>query len=269
MQRTIQDWGGNIAAFVVVILANVLSNALPINNQTMPEISAKYPSLFTPSGFTFSIWGVIYLGLLIFVVYQALPSQRGNGRCADISKLFQFNCVANAAWIVVWHYDLLALSLLVMFAILASLILIYRQLGATDSPIVALPFRIYTAWICVATIANISVLQTAYGLDDIGISAVDWTLLKIALAGAIATVIVVRNRDIYFAGVVVWAAYGIATKQVATPAVAGAALAAMYLLAMLIIYSLVSRLAVTKQGTECKRYSSKTPSYLSPAPTGE
>ena len=76
MRRPFSDWGGNLAAFVLVLAMNTLSNVLPLNSQTMPEISAKYPSLFTPAGFTFSIWGVIYLGLMIFVIYQALPSQR-------------------------------------------------------------------------------------------------------------------------------------------------------------------------------------------------
>jgi hypothetical protein len=86
MKRTITDWGGNLGAFALVILLNVLSNALPINGQTMPEISAKYPSLFTPAGFTFSIWGVIYLSLLIFVVWQALPAQRSDSKVAAVSN---------------------------------------------------------------------------------------------------------------------------------------------------------------------------------------
>lgn len=94
MQRPLLDWGGNLAAFMLVVVLNVLSNALPINGQTMPEISAKYPSLFTPAGFTFSIWGVIYVALLLFVIYQALPSQRNNETIAGISRLFQINCVA-------------------------------------------------------------------------------------------------------------------------------------------------------------------------------
>ena len=166
MRRTLPDWGGNLVAFAVVILLNVLSNALPINDQTMPEISAKYPSLFTPAGFTFSIWGVIYLTLLIFVVWQALPTQRSNAKVAGISKYFQVNCLMNAVWIVVWHYDLLALSFVVMLVILTTLILIYRSLIATidtapfvEHLVLYLPFSLYTGWITLATIANLSVLQ--------------------------------------------------------------------------------------------------------------
>ncbi len=232
MTRDIRDWGGNIVAFLSVVVMNVLSNALPINNQTMPVISAKYPSLFTPAGFTFSIWGIIYLALLVFVVYQALPSQRQNQSIAGISRLFQINCIANAVWVVVWHYDLLAASVLVMFAILATLILIYRKLVG-DSLILRIPFSLYTAWISLATIANISALQISSGWDDIGMSAVHWTLVKLALAGAIGASVILKARDIPFILVVAWAAYGISVMQVETPAVAGAALTLCLLALML------------------------------------
>ena len=78
MVRAASDWGGNIAAFGLTIALNAMATSIPLGGQTPPEISAKYPSLFTPAGFTFSIWGVIYLGLVFFIIYQALPAQRGN-----------------------------------------------------------------------------------------------------------------------------------------------------------------------------------------------
>ena len=89
MNRSISDWGGNIAAFILVIVFNWLANALPFNDQSQAEIAAKYPSLFTPAGFTFSIWGVIYLALLAFIIYQALPSQRQNALRALQNQLRQ------------------------------------------------------------------------------------------------------------------------------------------------------------------------------------
>lgn len=249
MQRSLVDWGGNLAAFAVVILLNVLSNALPINGQTMPEISAKYPSLFTPAGFTFSIWGLIYLSLLIFVIYQALPSQRDNARLARIGTYFKINCLANALWIVVWHYDLLVLSLLVMLVILATLILIYGSLieqvecsGTLERVALHLPFSLYTGWITVATIANISVLQTHYGLDAVALNAEQWTYLKLALAGAIGAFVVLRFRDAVFVLVIAWAAYGISVMQSATPAVSGAATTLSLLALILAAYEGASRL---------------------------
>ncbi len=241
MQRSAADWVGNLAAFGVMIVLNVLSNALPINGQSMPEISAKYPSLFTPAGFTFAIWGVIYLGLLVFVIWQALPAQRSDSRLASISILFKINCLMNALWLVVWHYDLIALSLLVMFAILATLILIYRRLiedidaaPFSEHLVLYLPFSLYTGWITVATIANASVLQTANGWDDVGLSALQWTLIKLALAGAIGATMVLRFRDVVFALVVAWAAYGISVVHVATPEVAGAATTLSFLALLLV-----------------------------------
>lgn len=241
MQRTITDWGGNIVTYAVMIVLNVLSNALPINGQSMPEISARYASLFTPAGFTFSIWGVIYLALLAFVVWQALPAQRRSDKVAALSPWFKASCLLNALWILVWHYDLLVLSMLVMLCILASLIMIYRRLitrlgiaSRVEHLVLYLPFSLYTGWITVATIANASILQTAYGLDDALTGAVNWTLLKLALAGAIGASMILRVRDIVFALAVAWAAFGIAEKQVATPAVAGAAMA-LYLLMLILV----------------------------------
>lgn len=241
MQRSLSDWGGNLVAFAVVILFNVLSNSLPINGQTMPEISAKYPSLFTPAGFTFSIWGVIYLALLFFVVWQALPAQRDNRKVAAISTYFQLNCLMNAVWIVVWHYDLVALSLIVMLGILATLILIYRSLiSSIDTApfaqhlVLYLPFSLYTGWITLATIANASVLQNANGWDDVWLTAVQWALLKLAVAGAIGATILVKFRDIPFGLVIAWGAYGISVMQSATPEVSGAAMT-LSLLALILV----------------------------------
>ena len=249
MQRQLSDWGGNLAAFVLVVVLNVMSNALPINGQTMPEISAKYPSLFTPAGFTFSIWGVIYLALLLFVVYQALPSQRSNEKIAGISRLFQINCVANASWIVAWHYDLLTISLLIMLVMLVTLILIYRallgtveQASITQHLLLHFPFSLYTGWITLATIANISTVQTGNGWDNIGLTAISWTLLKLALAGAIGAAVVLRYGDVVFVLVVAWAAYGISVMQSATPAVSGGALTLSLLALLLAMNEAVARL---------------------------
>ena len=252
MQRPLSDWGGNLAAFLLVVVLNGLANALPINGQTMPEISAKYSSLFTPAGFTFSIWGVIYLALLLFVVYQALPSQRDNQTIAGISRLFQLNCVANASWIVAWHYDLLAVSLLIMLILLVTLILIYRALldevrnaSIAQRLLLHFPFSLYTAWIVVATIANLSIVQTGNGWDNIGLTAVSWTLLKLALAGAIAATVVLRYGDVVFVLVIAWAAYGISVMQSATPAVSGGASTVSLLALLLAMYEAVARLRRT------------------------
>ena len=99
MERKVSDWGGAIAAYILVILVNYLSNALPLNGMTQKDLSDKYASLFTPASFTFSIWGVIYLALAGFIVYQALPAQRNSELVSRVSKLFILSCAANILWL--------------------------------------------------------------------------------------------------------------------------------------------------------------------------
>ena len=118
-----------------------------------------------------------------------------------------------------------------MLAILAILIAIYRALGITNTQaswkhrlFLQLPFSLYLGWITVATVANISILQNGMGWDDVLMSATNWTLLKLAIVGAICAIVVLRRGDSIYALVIAWAAYGIMSKQVDTPAVAGAAL---------------------------------------------
>ena len=242
MHRPLGDWAGNIVAFAVMIAVNVLSSTLPINGQSMPEISARYPSLFTPAGFTFSIWGVIYLALLLFVTWQALPRQRTSDQLARISPWFKINCLANALWLVAWHYNQLVVSLLLMLLILATLVLVYRTLivDIASAPLLQhfvlyLPFSIYTGWITVATIANASIIQYSRGWDDIFFSAAGWTFGKLALAGAVGATMILKFRDVPFALVIAWAAYGISAMQSGTPAISAAATTLSLLMLFLVI----------------------------------
>ena len=239
MQRPTIDWAGNVAAFIAVIIVNSMANGVPIGGQTTGEISAKYPSLFTPAGFTFSIWGLIYLSLAVFVIWQALPAQRENTALANLSLPFKLNCLANSVWIFAWHYDQLLISLVLMLGILVTLIQIFRGLDAGTSMIVKFPFSLYTGWITVATIANISALQTGGDLNDVGLSAVQWTWLKLAVAGTIGAVVISNTKNIVYVLVIAWAALGIYSKQGATPEVAGAAITLSILAVLLALYTLL------------------------------
>ncbi|MEM9304103.1 MAG: tryptophan-rich sensory protein [Pseudomonadota bacterium] len=225
---------GNAVAFTLVIVMNALANALPLNGQTTGQVSASYRSLFTPAGFTFGIWGIIYLALLAFIVYQFLPRQRTSGLLRRITPWFLLSCVANALWIVAWHWEQIALSLALMLVLLFALLAILRQFEAPDAKtpgarvFVVLPFSIYGGWITLATIANFSALQTAWGWNDLGMTAVTWTQLKLAAAALVAAWVALGVRNVPFVLVVAWAAHGIASGQAATPEVAGAARMLMF-----------------------------------------
>ncbi len=230
MDRKISDWGGNIVALMLVIVVNALANILRFGGQTTGDVSDKYYSMFTPAGFTFVIWSLIYLLLAVFVVYQSLPAQRSNPQLARVSPWFQAGCAANVLWMFAWHLEWIGVSLALMIVLLISLFRIYRLLDIVDPDrppghrwLVQLPFSVYLGWISVATIANISAMQSALGWNYAVLEEVSWTLLKLAIAGALGAIVTLRRHDVAYGLVIGWAAFGIGAGQAATPAVAGAA----------------------------------------------
>lgn len=230
-----------VLSLFVVLIVNFLANFLPIGGRTTGEVSDSYPSLFTPAGFTFSIWGVIYIFLIAYAIYQLHPRNKYRTTFDRINRHFVVNCTANTLWIVCWHYDFITLSLILMAVILTSLIGIYRHVlpgklqGFRDHIFVKIPFSLYLGWITVATLANISVEQTVIGMDNWIMTKTVWVFVELALAGAVGTVMVIRYRDPIFGSVVAWAAYGITDKQIDTPEVAGAAAAVMILVLVILI----------------------------------
>ncbi|MBT8066528.1 MAG: tryptophan-rich sensory protein [Gammaproteobacteria bacterium] len=230
MDRKISDWGGNIVALVLVIVVNGLANVLRFGGQTTGEVSDKYYSMFTPAGFTFAIWSLIYLLLALFTVYQSLPAQRSNEQLARISLWFKAGCGANVLWMFAWHLEWIGVSLVLMIVLIVSLVRIYRVLDIVDPAapagqrwLVQLPFSVYLGWISVATIANISAMQSALGWNYAVLEEVSWTLLKLAVAGSLGAIVTLRRHDVAYGLVIGWAAFGIGAGQAATPAVAGAA----------------------------------------------
>ena len=119
----------NLVAVVATIVINGLANTLPLNGQNTGEISDRFKVFFVPAGYVFSIWGLIYLFLLAFSIYQALPKQRENPRLVAVGYLFVFSCVANISWLFFWHYNLFVLSLIAMLVLFACLVAIYIRIG--------------------------------------------------------------------------------------------------------------------------------------------
>jgi benzodiazapine receptor len=229
----------NILAFILVVAVNGLANSLPINNQTTGAVSDSYPVMFTPAGYVFSIWGLIYLGLLAFVIYQALPGQRDNPRLERVGYWFIWSCVLNSIWIFLWHYELMLWSVIVIVGLLVSLIMVYLRLETGRSPVPAgeallarLPFSIYLGWISVATIANVSVLLYSLGWDGFGLTEQVVTVIMLVIGSLLGYLIVRRHGEVAYPLVLVWAFVGIVLKQSGfTLVVVAAGLAAAAMLA--------------------------------------
>lgn len=215
-----------IVAVVAMIAVNGLANALPINGQTTGEVSDRFSIYFVPAGYVFSIWGLIYLAVAAFTIYQALPSQRENPRLRRIGYPVVVSCVANAAWILLFHYEQFALTLLAMLLLLACLLVIYLRLGTgrtaaltAETWLVRVPFSLYLGWITVATAANVSQLLEYLGWGGWGISEPAWAVILLVVATAIAGAVSLTRGDIAYMLVIIWAFIGIALRHAATPTV--------------------------------------------------
>ncbi len=228
-----------IVLILGTIVVNGLANALPINGQQTGEISDRFQTYFTPAGYVFSIWGVIYLGLLAYGVFQALPRHRDSAVLRAIEVPFWISCLANIGWILLWHYEFFGLTLLVMLVLLASLVLVYRQLirhprgSAAELWCVRVPFSIYIGWITVATIANLNVVLEDRALRPFDMGAEPWAFGMVALATLIAAAVGWIRRDVAYLLVIVWAFVGIIAVQ--RGAVVGIAAAVGVAVAVLLI----------------------------------
>ena len=151
----------NIIGYIFVVLINFLANYLPINGKRTGEISDSLPVLFTPAGYVFSIWLLIYVLLGIWVLRQ-IPNSRRNEPVYNVSfPWFLLTCLFNGSWILVWHYELFTLSVIVMIALLLSLIILYTKIKSVEHTwLDSAPFSIYLGWISVATITNIAFVLT-------------------------------------------------------------------------------------------------------------
>lgn len=215
-----------VVAVLSTIVVNALANILPINGMDTGELSDKYVIFITPAGYVFSIWSVIYMGLLAYIVYQAQKPQRDNPRLRAIAMPFFLSSIANMAWIFVWHYELVSLSWIFMLMILGTLIAIYARLfpsfgsaSTAERWTTHIPFRIYLAWITVATIVNTTVILDYYGWGGGGIAPEVWTAIMLSIATVIGLFFTLVNRDIAYGLVFVWAFAGIAAKHSGIPVI--------------------------------------------------
>lgn len=205
-----------LVAYVVMVGVNFLAVSLPLAGRDTGAISDSYPNLFAPAGYAFSIWGLIYTLLGIYVIYQL--TRKDDALLARVNRVFIINGFLNAAWLFAWHYDVIWLSVIIMLAMLVTLIKLadILRLGAKtvkDRWLVRLPFSIYFGWITVATIANITVLLVSLGWNGFGFSEVFWTVAVLIVGTIIGSWRLIHDRYIPYGLVLIWAYGAILSKH--------------------------------------------------------
>jgi hypothetical protein len=238
-----------IIALGATITINALATILPINGRETGEISDSFDVFFVPAGYVFSIWGLIYMALIAYAVYQALPAQRNNERIRSIDGLFIASSFFNSAWIFAWHYEQFVLSVFLMLGLLASLIGIYLKLDIGRSVVptaerwlVQVPFSIYLGWITVATVANVTSALDWVSWNRFGLTEEFWFVATLAIATIIVAIMTLQRQDIAYLGVIIWAYVGIANKFADVSVIYTSTLIATVVVVGLLIYSIVKRI---------------------------
>lgn len=215
---------GNSLAIIATIIVNALAVILPINGKSTQQLSDNIPNLFVPAGITFSIWSIIYIFLIIFIIYQILSLSKKQQYNTDyIEKIgvwFILANLANIAWILLWHYEFVTYSLLAMLVLFISLLIIYLKLNINLSSAslrekiaIHTTISIYIGWITVATIANVTAVLVKLNVGELYLGQVTWTILVIAVATIISVLVVAQRKDIAYNLVIIWALLGILIKR--------------------------------------------------------
>ena len=204
------------------IVVNALAGAGYINDVSPASVSEKYPTIITPAGYAFSIWSLIYFGLIAFSIYQLVPSKRSHFSAIRIP--FILSCVLNCAWIFAWHHELIGTSLLLIIGLAGTLFwicFVLRNIGSyADSLLSKAPFGLYFGWLTCATIVNFFVFLKANGFD-----AQNSFVGVLAIIAATACAILARWKltNYLYPIAVAWALTAIAVKQSGNTAIVLAA----------------------------------------------
>jgi translocator protein len=235
-----------LVATLAVIAVNAAANILPINGMNTGQLSALYPTGFTPSGWAFSIWSLIYLGLLAFSLISIIGTERARARVQRLLPWYLVNAAGNAGWIIAWHYHFVALSVAIMLVILLTLVVMTAMLRNAARPTRAefwaidAPMRLYFGWITAATLVNIATLFYDWQDYPFGTNMAQWALVSVIAATAIYIWMAASTRDWVYCGVGIWVAVAIAVRPIEISApVRTAAGAATALVAIALVVALV------------------------------
>jgi len=235
-------------ATLITIVVNVGIDRVRTDGVTTAQISDSFPNFFVPAGYVFAVWGIIYIGLIAYTIYQALDKNLDNPRLQAIAPLYLLSCVCNILWLIAFHLGQYGLSMIMMTGLLLCLIGCYLRLrqdnikpSRSEFWLARTPISIYLGWITVATIANATQLLVFLKWDGFGIAQETWAVIMIAVAVVVALIMALRQRDVAYLLVLVWAIAGIGVKQAAVTTVATPAWIATAIVAVFAIAAVVMR----------------------------
>lgn len=214
-----------VVATAATIFFNGLAATGRLNGVTAGEVSNRYPTVVTPSGFTFTIWLLIYAGLIAFSLYQLRPAKLARFR--RIRTLYIASCVLNCVWLWFWHEYMIAACVAVILGLAAVLLVINIRLenseSFADAAIGKSLFGLYFGWVTAAALVNIVILMIA---SDVQLPPSGWNAVGVGvlvLAALLAIVVRIKLKNYLYPIAIAWASTGIAIKQSGNTAIVVAA----------------------------------------------
>jgi len=211
----------NLSGYIVNVLVTFAS-APVFGFPDNAELSAKYQTLVTPAGFTFAIWGIIFISQAVFTIFQMLPAYRSNKLVQDgVSYWYFIACIFQSAWSFAFGYEIIWLSAIIMFSILVSLVnIVTRQSAIQSSPqdsnkefwLYKFPFSLHCGWIATAFAVNINVFIVAQNASAGAQETWAYISLGYAISVAGMAFFLLSIPDFTIPSVLIWATIGIANE---------------------------------------------------------
>ncbi len=236
---------GVVALYLLTVFVNYASTVFLFGDSDTGDVSDKYSTLFTPAGYAFSIWGLIYLALGIYVFYQAFWARQDQNLYDQLAPWLMVNLLFNSLWLPTFQYELIALSVVFMLVILGTLVqlqIILTQdttLPTRERSWIRVPFSLYLGWISVATITNLAVFVKYSGWEIPAASESSWVVIMTVVGALLAVLVARATRDWIYPLVFVWAYVAIAVKQADNDLIFPVAIGLATALAMLSVVTLV------------------------------
>lgn len=213
MDHTKKAWINGLF-LIATLLVNGIGASGIINGLNQKEISDMYLTLITPIPSTFSIWSLIYILLFASIIVMIIKKKDEYYQKAinEISLLFRISCLFNIVWIVLFSFLLIEISSLFIFGFLITLSLIclkLRKIHEKNRFLLPLAFGLYTGWLMIATVVNISASLVKMQWNGFGISQEILAVITLIIAIILVFLVLQSNKNVVFPLPIAWAYFGI------------------------------------------------------------
>lgn len=203
---TQRKWAaGYLAAFILMIVMNYVVGT------NVGNVADNNQPIIQPAGFAFSIWGLIYALVFIWIIKQFFQKTWEGSPAYKLKFWPIINFLLNSAWIFVFTQQMILGSVIVIFALLITLIIMHILItGRNYNWFDRFPYSVYFAWVTVASIVNVFQLTNDNNIDSIiGLDELTWTIIMLAAAGVIGVLTALYFKDWLYPLVIIWPLYAI------------------------------------------------------------